>query len=176
MRLLTILMCALLVCSMVGIGYSQANDVRTQANELSKLLFSDEGAIIDASVRGVQVILQSSFERNATTRPHSAVLGQAMVEILEETLRKPETIKQFRDAQVDLLLEIYTAAEIQELLNFYNTPVGKKTIKILPEITNKSLEQGSTVASNIITTEEFQKAVADKIEKLKKEGKLPSDF
>jgi len=47
---------------------------------------------------------------------------------------------------VDLLIPQYTrnfsAAELQQLIDFYKTPVGKKFIAKLPEITQESLKVG----------------------------------
>ncbi|MCX7958722.1 MAG: DUF2059 domain-containing protein [Deltaproteobacteria bacterium] len=48
---------------------------------------------------------------------------------------------------VDLIIPIYdrhlTHDEIKDIINFYESPSGRKLIKVLPEITNESMEAGS---------------------------------
>lgn len=183
MRLSKIVICALIVCSMVSIGYSQTNqnkDARALANELSRLVFGDGKELLNASVGaitdGMRKIVKTSFEQNPQTRPYADILGQAVIESVEDFFRDPETLKQFRDAQVDIFIETYTAQEMQEIINFYNTPVGKKTIKTLPDVMRKGGERGMAIGQNMAASPKYKKMMEDKIAKLKKEGKLPADF
>lgn len=68
---------------------------------------------------------------------------------------------------IDLMIPIYekhyTEEEIQELINFYNTPIGKKTIENLPKITQESMEVG----------QQWGLELAQKVQaKLKQDGHL----
>lgn len=47
---------------------------------------------------------------------------------------------------VKLYQEAYTESEIKELLAFYETPIGKKTLEKLPLITKKSAQIGQEVS------------------------------
>lgn len=51
------------------------------------------------------------------------------------------------DSLVEMIIPIYdkylTHEEIKEIIKFYESPVGKKLIKVLPMITNESMEVGS---------------------------------
>ena len=179
MRLLKILMCVLMVCLLTVTGYSQTiqdKNARAKADELSKLVFGDDVALIRALIGGTRTVLKGIFDQNPQTRPYSEVLGEALAEVMEAAYSDPETIKQFRDIQIELLMDTYTINEIQELINFYNTPIGKKTIKVMPDITKKSMERGAVIGQNVGNSPKVKEMMDNKIARLKKEGKLPPDF
>jgi hypothetical protein len=54
---------------------------------------------------------------------------------------------------INLIIPIYekhyTAEEIKELIAFYKTPVGKKTIAVLPQITADSMKAGQAWGKEI---------------------------
>lgn len=54
---------------------------------------------------------------------------------------------QFTEAMSDIYLKHYTKPEISELLKFYQTPVGKKTINVMPQIFSQSSQIGQTLAT-----------------------------
>lgn len=67
------------------------------------------------------------------------------------------------DEIINLIIPIYdkyyTEQEIDELINFYKTPLGQKTIKVLPNITQESMAAG----------EKWGREIAEKINrKIKK--------
>jgi len=69
------------------------------------------------------------------------------------------------DELVDLVIPIYdkyyTHEEIQELMHFYETPVGQKTIKVLPKLSAEAIDAG----------QEWGRMVADRaMRKLREKG------
>ena len=69
------------------------------------------------------------------------------------------------DELVDLVIPIYdkyyTRGEIQELTRFYQTPVGQKTIKVLPKLSAEAIDAG----------QEWGRMVADRaMRKLREKG------
>ncbi len=69
------------------------------------------------------------------------------------------------DDLIKLIIPIYdkyfTHDDIKELIKFYNTPIGKKVIKLLPQITRESMEAG----------QKWGKELGEKIKnKLEQEG------
>ncbi|HEU5234100.1 MAG TPA: DUF2059 domain-containing protein [Terriglobales bacterium] len=69
------------------------------------------------------------------------------------------------DELVDLVIPIYdkyyTHEEIQELTHFYQTPVGQKTIKVLPKLSAEAIDAG----------QEWGRTVADRaMRKLREKG------
>lgn len=69
------------------------------------------------------------------------------------------------DELVDLVIPIYdkyyTHDEIQELMHFYQSPVGQKTIKVLPKLSAEAIDAG----------QEWGRMVADRaMRKLREKG------
>lgn len=68
-----------------------------------------------------------------------SALQEEVIKLLEEKMRGEGG---FLDLIVPIYNEYYTHDEIKQLLAFYETDVGKKTIRILPMLTQASLEAG----------------------------------
>lgn len=52
------------------------------------------------------------------------------------------SLKSIYDELAQIYIEEFTEAEIDQILAFYNTPVGKKMRDITPELTRKGMEIG----------------------------------
>ena len=72
-----------------------------------------------------------------------------------------------KDVFANMILPIYdkhyTHQEITELIAFYQTPIGQKTITVLPQIAQESMTAGQELG---------KKVGLNVAEKLKAEGKL----
>ncbi len=68
-----------------------------------------------------------------------AVIEREVVALLSERMSAPGGL-------IDLVIPIYdkhfTHQEIRELLAFYQTPIGKKTISVMPMVANESMIAG----------------------------------
>lgn len=73
--------------------------------------------------------------------PAMAESAEAMKEILADYLSF-DTLKPF---YIDLYVDTFTAAELRELVVFYKTPVGKKSIIEMPELFAKSAQFGMQI-------------------------------
>jgi hypothetical protein len=51
-----------------------------------------------------------------------------------------------RPRLVEIYVEAYTEQDLRELIEFYNTPIGKKTLSVLPEIMKRSALVGGELA------------------------------
>ncbi|WP_242392974.1 DUF2059 domain-containing protein [Anaeromyxobacter oryzisoli] len=63
--------------------------------------------------------------------------GTLSPELLERSMKeftKLFTYEEIIDLQAGVLAKHYTAAELKELLAFYRTPIGQKSIRIMPEV------------------------------------------
>jgi hypothetical protein len=162
------------ICSLSPVGYSQADqkDYRAIALELAEMAYPEE-AMVATAIGGVKLAVEGAFERDPITRPYGAVLGKAILEASEAVIRDPETMKRFRDMQADIFMETYTESELREIMNFYRTPIGKKTIQSLPEVTRKGMERGMAIGRSLADSPKFREMLKDKIERLIADGKLP---
>lgn len=62
----------------------------------------------------------------------------------QEAFRKElmESTSELYTQIAEIYMESFTEAEIDQILAFYETPVGKKMVATLPEITQKGMELG----------------------------------
>jgi len=66
-------------------------------------------------------------------------------EIVSEEFKKLD----FMSINIDLYNEYFTNDEIKGLIQFYESPVGKKAIQVLPEITQKGMRRGMELGSTV---------------------------
>ena len=177
MRNRKIWVCMAVIWFLSSVGYSQAdqNDHRAIALELAEMAYPDETILVTA-MGGAKLAVEGSLEGDPKTRQYAAVMEKAILEVIETNFRDPETIKRFRDMQVGLFMETYTESELRELVKFYRTPIGKKAIQTLPEITRKGIERGATIGQGLMDSPKVQKMINDKFDRLKAEGKLPKNL
>ena len=65
-----------------------------------------------------------------------------MVKAIREVMDDPKMIDELINAMPALYARHFTTAEIIELGKFYKTPVGAKTLKVLPSLTAESMQLG----------------------------------
>lgn len=53
-----------------------------------------------------------------------------------------EAIPQFHEMVIPLYSKYYTHAEVREIVAFYSTPLGRKTIQVMPALMGESLALG----------------------------------
>lgn len=73
-----------------------------------------------------------------------------------------ENVSEFLDPLVAVYHQHYTADEIRDLVTFYRTPTGRKTIALLPKITQASISAGQDFGKKItpIVIERVKQRVA----------------
>jgi len=106
---------------------------RRVATELLVLSGAKENAIVGASVMA-DVMLQS----NPMLAPYR--------DVLLEWSEKIMTWDNMRPRLVEIYVEAFSEQELREIIAFYNTPIGKKTLRVLPEIMKRSALVGGELA------------------------------
>jgi hypothetical protein len=93
------------------------------------------------------------------TFPHNNVSKK----IYDEILDKMDTSELY-NKYVTIYSDVFTGKEIKELLDFYESPIGKKATAHASEIAMRSIEAGKSWLGNYIVKEEDNiKAKIDKI-------------
>lgn len=96
----------------------------------------------------------SSFEKKTvelikmTSGQQFEIMMDPLVKMVPEE-KQEDFMKELKESTSDLYAEMakiymesFTEAEIDKILEFYNTPVGQKMVASLPEITKKGMELG----------------------------------
>jgi uncharacterized protein len=62
---------------------------------------------------------------------------------LMEELKKEADVASLMESMVPMYDKYYTEKEINQLVAFYNSPLGKKTIEVMPKLTQESMQIGA---------------------------------
>tara|TARA_B100000745_G_C19910479_1_gene305483 strand:+ start:29 stop:505 length:477 start_codon:yes stop_codon:yes gene_type:complete len=97
-------------------------------------------------------------------KPQIAPFRQVMLDFMRKHMgwesMKPDMARLYTDR--------FTTEEILELKSFYETPLGKKTVRLLPELTAEGAVLGQKrVQENIV---ELQQMIAEEAERLQKKS------
>jgi hypothetical protein len=106
---------------------------RQTATELLILSGAKENAMVGASAMA-DMMLQS----NPVLAPYR--------DVLLEWAEKVMTWDNMHPRIVEIYVDAFTEQELRELIEFYNTPIGKKTLRVLPEIMKRSALVGGELA------------------------------
>ena len=130
---------------------------------LSKELIVTVGA--ESTVKqSTDAMLDAQLRANPMMAQH---LGDLLREYLAEQTRWQDLEPEF----VRLYCEMFTEAELKEMIAFNRTPLGQKIIRVTPELMRRAMAVGETrVQANMPV---FQKRIEERVAKLKAEGKLP---
>ncbi len=124
-----LLVLAVLLVGAVPAGAS-AGDAVPVAVELSRLTMPEDNwnkMMRDTSEQTRQYVEASIRQAGGTLPPEFAAR-------FAEEFGRIYTYQEIMDIQAGLLVKHYTDAELRELLAFYRTPLGRKAIRIMPEV------------------------------------------
>lgn len=100
---------------------------------------------ISESFRAMTTQILSSVEQKEDE--YSIKLRDLQQDYLNDVLEEFKSDK-FVNKIAQVYDNIYTEQEIEEILNFYNSPVGKKTIEKMPEITVATTQAVTDIMKN----------------------------
>lgn len=103
--------------------------------------FSQENEAFKADAMEL-VKLQSEGQFEVMLEPVKQMIPEENQEAFMKELKA--TMPGLYEQITQIYMDTYTHDEIKEIMKFYATPVGKKMIKVTPEITQKSMQIGQT--------------------------------
>jgi hypothetical protein len=136
-RARTALLLLLIACSMPAFA-EEALTAEKRA-DIEKLLEMTGALSIGRQMSGAVVQQMTEFLRKA--RPD---IPQRVLDVLPEEVDAVimDNMRTFKDMSVPLYHKYYTGAEVKEMIRFYSTPLGKKTIETMPAIMNEGFQLG----------------------------------
>ena len=136
------------------------------------ILYADEASEKEAEklldMMGMQEMMDQSVSQmldiQLQQQPDLAPFKGVMIEFFNENMSyesiKPELIKIYSEA--------FTASELEEIIAFYSTDVGQKSIQKMPALTAQGAQLGATrVQQNIGDLQAMIEAEAERLGKLK---------
>ena len=136
------------------------------------ILCADEASEKEAEklldMMGMQEMMDQSVSQmldiQLQQQPDLATFKGVMIEFFNKNMSyesiKPELIKMYSEA--------FTASELKEIIAFYSTDVGQKSIQKMPALTAQGAQLGATrVQQNIGDLQAMIEAEAERLGKLK---------
>jgi len=123
-----------------GISPAKSNDIQ----ELLDLVLTD--ALVETWVNGFMQAYggAASAGRPAEEKEKIAMIMETVKAVITDEF--PNLKKQY----IPIYDEYYTHDEIKQLLSFYKKPIGKKSIKLLPVITQRGMELGKRWGASLV--------------------------
>jgi hypothetical protein len=134
-------------------------------------------AFLDAQRKSYPRILQQFVDADTT------LTDEQKKSIMDHTQERSEhalvRTKELFDKNIDMSSvmdnvayivynKYFSADELKDIIAFYKTPTGKKTLKVMPDLTRESMEQARS-----IITPQFQKVIVQLIEEERSSLKAP---
>jgi hypothetical protein len=90
--------------------------------------------LVDQLTGAMRPILMASLQGN----PRAERIFVRMTELMAEEIKKSD----FSRINVELYDKYFTNEDINGLIQFYESPLGKKTLQVLPTLTQESVARG----------------------------------
>ena len=152
----------LVVVALTVPAFGQTSPAEEKAANVRRLLTLIGAEKLQASMLDQFMnIFNSSFSKSAKPDEQTQKILDRMTVLISEELKKVD----FTQLYVDLYSRYFTNDEIKELIHFYESPVGRKTIQVLPTLTQESMTRGAELGQ--IATKRALERMAEEFPELK---------
>ena len=124
---------------------------KAEAAELLAVLDMEE--MLSESVKQM---IEVQLEQNPSLKPFK--------KIMSDFLNKYMSYENLKPMMVEAYAEVFSKDELQQLIGFYRTPTGRKTIKKMPELMSRGAQIGALqIKENMVELERLIAAEAARI-------------
>lgn len=147
MKILKVLLASAILV-LVACTASATDSKREMLGKLLAQVGQTTDVLIDqlTTVYGAQLAMMLAAQGLENGDKVGAALEKELAAVLKEELASTDV---FVDAVFDIYDEHFTVDELKELVEFNESPLGKKVIEITPLATQRSMEVGQKVAEKI---------------------------
>ena len=112
-------------------------------DRLLKILGAEklQETMLDQLLPALKPLFSGNGQNDETSRKMLARLGELMTEEIHKA--------DFSSINRELYDKYFTNDEIKGLIEFYESPVGKKAIEVLPAITQEAMQRGMQVGNTV---------------------------
>ena len=129
---------------------AQANEISAEKKKTIRGIMEQTGALqlgeIFSQAFGQQMIQALQNARPDIPKKAFQIVKEEVDATVREEIFEKET---FYKLMYPIYDKYFTLEELQQLSNFYNTKLGQKTIKVLPQITQESMQVGQIWGQNL---------------------------
>lgn len=159
MRLSSIII--VLIMNMLFASHAIAGEIshRQAAEKVLSL-----GGMEKALVQSIEQMLNIQIRQKPSLAPYR--------EVMSKFLKKYMSYENLKDDIVAIYMEEFTEKELLEILAFYETPTGRKTIEKMPQLMAKGAQLGVLrIQQNIGELQEMIRAESERIQKSQESSK-----
>ena len=157
-RLLTITALACFACAPVGLARARADNPDSHRQSVLELF--DVLEMKSVLENAVTLSLDAQMQTNPALGPFQDVVRSFL-----DTYMGYDSL---RDDLAALYMETFTEKELRQIVAFYRTPVGRKTVASMPVLMARGAELGQERLKAHL--DELQQMIARRIQELSREG------
>jgi len=144
-------------------------DEATHKEAALKLLeVTNTQKMLDQYMTSFETMMEKQFdalELPSEGREAAKALQKEMMEWLSGFL----AWEQMKDTYVDIYVEVFTEDELNELIEFYQSPLGQKLLKKMPELLQKTMQKTQAILQEKMP--DFQRKLQKTLSELKEKYK-----
>lgn len=154
--------------TLIRIGYADDTSRRALAEELLVLMDTKEN--IERSFEIIKQMQKSQLQQMNVPGKESFEKAQAIREKVMDLISQELSWDKLKDDYITVYADTFSEKELEGIINFYKTPVGKKFIEKTPELMKKSMDISQKQMQELMPklqsiTKEMQEELEEAIEK-----------
>ncbi|NDV28054.1 DUF2059 domain-containing protein [Desulfovibrio sp. JC010] len=162
-----------LLCLIAAPAQAEENKKMEVALELAHAMLDTE-ALYTAFHYMTIMAVEAGVYNDPETEGYREPLINAYKEAFKETFYDPEILDSMYLLHAEVYTEEFNKKELEGLLHFYKTPLGKKFAKKQQIIMQKGEKKAEDLLSSVFANR-FDEKLAPKIEKLQNDGIMPTE-
>ena len=126
---------------------AQADTHRASIEKLLVLMNQDQ--LMEEMFPQIKQMLAQQFEQTDLTEEQSRLMENFFDKIFN-VMKEEMSWDKMKDDYIQLYISVYTEEEVNELIAFYESPIGRKTIEKMPLLMEKSMAISQKYTMNMM--------------------------
>lgn len=131
----------------VFVASAQADTHRASIEKLLVLMNQDQ--LMEQMFPQIKQMLAQQFEQTDLTAEQSRLMENFFDKIFN-VMKEEMSWDKMKDDFIQLYMSVYTEAEVNELISFYESPIGRKTLEKMPLLMEKSMSISQKYTMNMM--------------------------
>jgi uncharacterized protein len=113
------------------------------------LLLMKQDRLLNQTFDQIKPMLLQQFQQTKISSEQSQIMDKYMDKIFD-VMKEEMSWDKIKEDYIQIYMSVYTEAEIQELITFYQSPIGQKMIDNMPMLMQKSMVISQKCLKNIL--------------------------
>ncbi|NLW49015.1 MAG: DUF2059 domain-containing protein [Firmicutes bacterium] len=126
-----------------------ADDTTHRASIEKLLVLMNQDQLMEQMFPQIKQMLAQQFEQTDLTAEQSRLMENFFDKIFN-VMKEEMSWDKMKDDFIQLYMSVYTEAEVNELISFYESPIGRKTLEKMPLLMEKSMSISQKYTMNMM--------------------------